>query len=326
MRQKFWNLVSSLPTLTALLFLLLATALCANLMHGFRTLSRGESLWSKSEKQMQIDLLQFTYSRNPALLADAANHLAVLEGDRTGRQQLDSGNPNYQTLTEEFLRAGNAREDIPSAIRAYRLFRHTGAMSKALRAWQDTDAGVSKLAGFLSELSTLNLRTDSDDRAVEIRSQLLRVDQELTKRQITFAETMNLESSRAESILLISNVAAGAVLMYTAGFASRRLIRRLRLSELRDIALRKANDRLGTHVQLRTAELEAEISERKQAEAELLWKTAFLEAQGNATVDGILVVDSAGEKIFRNEQFLRLWKSHSTSQMIRATQPKCNTW
>jgi len=49
-------------------------------------------------------------------------------------------------------------------------------------------------------------------------------------------------------------------------------------------------------------------AERKQAEAELLWKTAFLEAVGNATVDGILVVDRKRKKIFRNEQFLRLWK------------------
>ncbi len=76
----------------------------------------------------------------------------------------------------------------------------------------------------------------------------------------------------------------------------------------RDLALQQANDELETRVQQRTAELESEIVERKQAEAELHWKTAFLEAQGDATVDGILVVDSKGVKIFRNEQFLSLWK------------------
>jgi PAS domain S-box-containing protein len=47
--------------------------------------------------------------------------------------------------------------------------------------------------------------------------------------------------------------------------------------------------------------------ERKQAEKELRWKTAFLEAQGNASVDGILVVNELGEKIFRNDRFLELW-------------------
>jgi PAS domain S-box-containing protein len=276
-------------------------------MRGFRAFSRGENLWSKSEKQMQIDLLQFTYSRNPSLLADAANHLAVLEGDRTSRQQLDSGNPNYQIVTQGFLQGGNAREDVPSAIRAYRLFGHTRAMFRALKAWRDTDAGVDELAGFLSELSAPTPVEHSADWSTNIRTRLLHIDEELAKQQTTFSETMNFESSRAESILLISNVAGSVVLMYAAGLVSRRLTRRLRRSELKDLALQKANDRLEKSAQLRAAELEREIQERKQVEAELLWKTAFLEAQGNATVDGILVVDRNGEQIFRNEQFLRLW-------------------
>jgi signal transduction histidine kinase/CheY-like chemotaxis protein/HPt (histidine-containing phosphotransfer) domain-containing protein len=76
----------------------------------------------------------------------------------------------------------------------------------------------------------------------------------------------------------------------------------------RDLALQKANDELETRVQQRTAELESEIVERKQAEAELRWKTAFLEAQGNASVDGFLVADGKGVKIFQNEQLLRLWQ------------------
>jgi signal transduction histidine kinase/DNA-binding response OmpR family regulator/uncharacterized membrane protein affecting hemolysin expression len=76
----------------------------------------------------------------------------------------------------------------------------------------------------------------------------------------------------------------------------------------RDLALHNANDELETRVQQRTSELEKEVQERKQAEAELHWKTAFLEAQSDATLDGILVVDGKGVKIFRNEQFLRMWK------------------
>ena len=78
--------------------------------------------------------------------------------------------------------------------------------------------------------------------------------------------------------------------------------------QLRDLALQNANDELETRVQLRTAELEKEVQERKQAESELHWKTAFLEAQGDATVDGILVVDGNGKIIFHNEPFRSMWK------------------
>jgi PAS domain S-box-containing protein len=54
--------------------------------------------------------------------------------------------------------------------------------------------------------------------------------------------------------------------------------------------------------------LQAEIKERKQAEEKLSWKTAFLEAQVNSTIDGILVVDEQGKKILQNQRAADLLK------------------
>jgi PAS domain-containing protein len=47
---------------------------------------------------------------------------------------------------------------------------------------------------------------------------------------------------------------------------------------------------------------------RRQAEIELRWKTAFLEAQVDSTLDGILVVDDQGKKILQNQRMNELWK------------------
>lgn len=49
------------------------------------------------------------------------------------------------------------------------------------------------------------------------------------------------------------------------------------------------------------------ITERKQAEEQLLWKTALLEAQVNSALDGMLVVDSNGMKILQNQRMIDLW-------------------
>lgn len=46
-----------------------------------------------------------------------------------------------------------------------------------------------------------------------------------------------------------------------------------------------------------------DVSARKWSELELQEKTAFLEAQVNATLDGILVVDAAGHRILQNRRF-----------------------
>ncbi len=51
-----------------------------------------------------------------------------------------------------------------------------------------------------------------------------------------------------------------------------------------------------------------DITERKRVEEELLWKTTFLEAQVNSTIDGLLVVDAQGRKILQNQRMTDLFK------------------
>ena len=55
------------------------------------------------------------------------------------------------------------------------------------------------------------------------------------------------------------------------------------------------------------AAIERDITEQKQAEAQLLWKTAFFEAQVNSALDAIIVVDNEGKKLIENPQMSALW-------------------
>jgi signal transduction histidine kinase/ActR/RegA family two-component response regulator len=51
-----------------------------------------------------------------------------------------------------------------------------------------------------------------------------------------------------------------------------------------------------------------DITERNAAEEELRFRTAFFEAQVDSALDGILVVDSAGEKMLQNRRLGEVWK------------------
>jgi len=51
----------------------------------------------------------------------------------------------------------------------------------------------------------------------------------------------------------------------------------------------------------------ADVTERRHAEEELRSKTAFLEAQTNATLDGILVVDEESNKLLQNRRFAEMF-------------------
>jgi len=50
-----------------------------------------------------------------------------------------------------------------------------------------------------------------------------------------------------------------------------------------------------------------DITERKKAEEELLFKSALLEAQSETSIDGILVVDNEGKSILFNKRFGEMW-------------------
>jgi PAS domain S-box-containing protein len=51
-----------------------------------------------------------------------------------------------------------------------------------------------------------------------------------------------------------------------------------------------------------------DLTERKRGEEALRNKTVFLEALTNSSLDGIIVVDSNGKKIFQNQRTVELWK------------------
>ncbi len=55
-------------------------------------------------------------------------------------------------------------------------------------------------------------------------------------------------------------------------------------------------------------ELRQTVVQLQQTKEELKWKTAFLEAKTNSSLDGILVVDEQGKKILQNQRLTDLLK------------------
>ena len=51
-----------------------------------------------------------------------------------------------------------------------------------------------------------------------------------------------------------------------------------------------------------------DITKHRQIEVNLNWKTAFLEAQIESALDGILVVDQQGQRLSTNQRLLDMWK------------------
>jgi len=81
-----------------------------------------------------------------------------------------------------------------------------------------------------------------------------------------------------------------------------------------EVALQKARDELEKQVKERTTslsqanrKLRKEIANRKRSEEELLFQNMLLEAQSEASIDGILAVNDKGRSILFNERFGEMW-------------------
>lgn len=78
--------------------------------------------------------------------------------------------------------------------------------------------------------------------------------------------------------------------------------------------LQSAHDKLELSVHERTADLESaiellkeEITDRRNMENELLFKTTLLHAQSEASIEGIIVVDDEGKVISYNNRMREMW-------------------
>jgi PAS domain S-box-containing protein len=116
--------------------------------------------------------------------------------------------------------------------------------------------------------------------------------------------------------LLVKLLGAGLFLaIVIAVFVEMKILVEVHRRQKAEDGLRAANQSLELKVHQRTAELErsnsslsTEIAERRVVEEKLQTKTAFLEAQTDSTVDGILVVDGGGKKILQNRRFRQMFK------------------
>ena len=138
-----------------------------------------------------------------------------------------------------------------------------------------------------------------------LRFQTDEMNQELDRSSVKYS------AARTKTVFLI--VLAVLFTLDNAVFVFQKIVLEMRMRAQAESEIRRINQDLESQVLQRTAaldktnqELVGEIAVRKQAEDDLNRKTAFLEAQLNSTIDGILVVDAASQTVVCNQRFLDL--------------------
>ena len=106
----------------------------------------GESIWSKSQKQVTVDLLHYAATGDAADYDDFRKNYAVLQSLRTARDMILSGHFDYQSVEEEMRRGRAMPVAIPNAIFLLDHFAGSPYMRDALQQWQSTDSSLVELS------------------------------------------------------------------------------------------------------------------------------------------------------------------------------------
>jgi two-component system, cell cycle sensor histidine kinase and response regulator CckA len=120
-----------------------------------------------------------------------------------------------------------------------------------------------------------------------------------------------LAQRRLEFMVFLASLITVATALYVTSRVTREVADRQRAQK----DLKESNDLLEQRIQQRTAELaqtnhtlQMEVVEHTRVEEELRLKSAFLEAQVNSSLDGILVVDQNRKTSLQNQRFVDLFK------------------
>lgn len=234
----------------------------------------------------------------------------VLSGDRAEIDSLLAQRAENHLKISALLehlqgRVGSEQEQelLNTVIEARRAYveksRHT---TDILLQQKDVEQARRSLAGLTPFLAKYNVAW----------SAFIGFQTEEMNRQLQWSAARYASDRTRTTYLLIFAV---VLALGIAGFQIRKTMAEIQGRAQAERSMRRMNQDLERIVLQRTSaldqsnqELTAEVARRKQMEESLVSKTAFLEAQANSTIDGILVVDGNQRKLFQNQRLVDLFQ------------------
>jgi diguanylate cyclase (GGDEF)-like protein len=222
------RLVSAIwPLLLIMSLMLLLSLISVLAVSGLRAYTYGQGQWAIGEHQAAEQLHRFVVTGNPANYQKYLENIAVPEGDRVARMQLQRAHPDYARARRGFLAGGNAPADVSALIVLFRLFQHQSVMAHAVAVWTAADAVIETMHrdGDLLHAQVLSGHPDQ----TQVRQLLAQIDA-LHERAVPleqeFGATIGLASRQIAQLLLVVLPLGCALLVLGAVSRSRAQFRR----------------------------------------------------------------------------------------------------
>ncbi|HSY27695.1 MAG TPA: PAS domain-containing protein, partial [Burkholderiaceae bacterium] len=232
---------------TIIVFVLAFTYYSIALLSAGRAYVGGEGLWSKAQKDMIYSIARYARYHDESYYRSYLDSLAICQGDRRARLELEKQNPDLLVAFAGFLQGGNHPDDINGMIRLFRNFRHIGEIGKAIDIWTHADDDIDKLTSVAEQIHiAVKSGVLDDTKAVPYLQQIYQINQHLRPMEDEFSYTLGAAARKTQTLLLIIMFAVVSVLLVGAFMFSQRLLRQ---SESIQRALRDSGNQLRSLLQ-----------------------------------------------------------------------------
>jgi len=202
------------------------------ILSGARAYNKGESEYSKGQKDASASLIKYIYLGDEADYASFLKNTRVCQGDRDARIALSSGIVNYDVARQGLLQGRNHPEDVDLMMWVFVHFKDLPMFKRAIDIWVNGDAMVN-------EMYQLGLQAHQKIKSVglsgpEKRSLLLSISNNsarLTVLEQDFSETLGVISRTIALYVFIVNVAIMLVIVISSMLSANIMIRSLARSK-----------------------------------------------------------------------------------------------
>ncbi len=132
-------------------------------------LLNGESIWSKAQKQVVVDLNAYAAKGAPQELAKYRRNYDILMADHNAREAILSGAYDYQAVEQMLQKSHTVAISIPGVIFLLHHFSDAPYMREALSAWRSTDSSIAEINVIADELKRGYSEGGIEQREIELQ-------------------------------------------------------------------------------------------------------------------------------------------------------------
>ncbi|APW41932.1 sensor domain-containing diguanylate cyclase [Rhodoferax saidenbachensis] len=195
------------------------------LLSAGRAYVQGEGLWSKGQKDAIYALSRYALYANDADYQTYLTALAVNQGDRIARLELEKAEPDLHVAHAGFVQGRNHPDDIPGMIFLFRQMRNVPEIDKAIHLWTQADQHLEMLTQVGTRIRSIaNTRALTKEESQGFLSQLHDINAQLTPLEDGFSSTLGDVARKFTFLILLVMFVLVSVLLAGAYLFSRRLV------------------------------------------------------------------------------------------------------